>query len=125
MFIYHNNGKHKLALFPFPLYEVITKHIGLEPQGFGSSEIQNRNKNTRIFQQYKSELETTKKKKSEKAKNSDRIETDDFVIVNNTVRKLTDLGNVLDSQGTLEVDSFKYEKGKTEAVRTINSHFLQ
>lgn len=31
MCIYHNNGKHKLALFPFPLYEVITKHIGLEP----------------------------------------------------------------------------------------------
>lgn len=37
--IYHNNGKHKLASFPFPFYEVITKHIDLEPQGFGSSQI--------------------------------------------------------------------------------------
>lgn len=60
-----------------------------------------------------------------KAKNSDGIETDGFVIGNNTVRKLIDLGNVLDLQRTLKVDSFNYKKGKTKAVRIINSHFLQ
>lgn len=70
-------------------------------------------------------LQRKKEKKSEKAKNSDRIETSDFVIGNNTVRKLTDLGNVLESWRTLKVGSFKYEKGKIKAVKTINSHFLQ
>lgn len=60
----------------------------------------------------KSELEATKMGggEGEKAKSSRRLEIDDFAIGNNTIMKLTDLENVLDSLKTLKDDSSsKYE----------------
>lgn len=57
-----------------------------------------------FFSSKRVNLKLQRKKKSEKAKNSHRTETDDFVIGNNTVRKLKDLGNVLDLWRTLKVD---------------------